>query len=325
MSKESFSCPHPDDPEGCRRALIEAHRRETLAQHCMIEGLRRNFQQCRQVLLEGLKEGHSQTAEPCKQVVLVGFPLEIPALEEIFYEAYYRIVRSRIYRFGIQDTDQPSADDVFQTVFVNLIEHFRRGDPDVRSLSGYVRRSTFYECLKVKKQSQKYLSLGETQHEIEDSQPYITFLPPRAVEKWEQTDDRLLRSRRGSLINRIILAQRALEGYLFDDTPSAKQLKADWQQLGWISDGDVSSLHGQTVRKAQDFGPRAVVPVAAEMINSGLAEPPQVAILFAAATGMNLPQTRRLLDDLNKLSETAVYTRISHILGVIRLLESLGP
>lgn len=116
-SKPAF-CRYPGDVEGCHRSLIQAWREGSVDKHCIFEGLQANCQQCRQVLLEGLesktsppkRSGGSVSTLPCrlddlheacKQVVLPGFPLEIRAIDEVFYEAYYRRVRSIICRYGI--------------------------------------------------------------------------------------------------------------------------------------------------------------------------------------------------------------------------------
>jgi len=54
MTKRREFCPHPNDPDQCRRALVQAWREGTLAQHCVMEGLRRQWRPCLERLLEGL-------------------------------------------------------------------------------------------------------------------------------------------------------------------------------------------------------------------------------------------------------------------------------
>jgi len=137
MAKASTFCHYPEDPDGCRQLLIRAWREGSIGEYCIMEGLRANLSQCRQVLLEGLydktsprRDSSAETTaargqsngldEACKQVVLLGYPLEIKAVQEVFHEAYYKLVRSKIYKFGIRDNDDPSADDVFQNVFLNI-------------------------------------------------------------------------------------------------------------------------------------------------------------------------------------------------------------
>jgi len=126
MTEETPLCPHPEDLEGCRKALIEALYRKLILQHCIMEGLRRNFPQCRQVLLEGLR-GSRSFAEACKQVVLTGYPQDIKTIPDILYEAYHRLVRTMILKQGITQVSQPSVDDVCQEVFLTLHKYLYWG------------------------------------------------------------------------------------------------------------------------------------------------------------------------------------------------------
>lgn len=123
--------------------------------------------------------------------------------------------------------------------------------------------------------------------EIETSLSYA-LLPPPVVEYWEHLDHRLSNSDQGDLINRIILAQQCMEGCVTDKKPSAKHLMVDWQCLSQISKGELRKLHEKVVERliSQDL-----VYFAAEFINAGVVKPHQVAVIFAAGTGMNLEQT----------------------------------
>jgi siroheme synthase len=85
-----------------------------------------------------------------------------------------------------------------------------------------------------------------------------------------------------------------------------------------MSEAAVDSLYEKTVRQIRQSSETDVAHIAAELINSGLAEHCQVAIVFAAATGMNMEQTSKLLDQLNSLSDTAIYARICRIYTVLR-------
>jgi len=119
MARASTFCHHPEDLDGCRQSLTQAWREGSISEYCIMEGLRANLHQCRQVLLEGLYDKTSPRKGPadevtapagqkkdleeaCKAVVLFGYPLEIGAIGEVFYEAYYNLVRTIIHRFGIK-------------------------------------------------------------------------------------------------------------------------------------------------------------------------------------------------------------------------------
>ncbi len=60
MARASTFCPCPEDLEGCRQSLIQARREGSIGEYCIMEGLRANLHQCRQVLLEGLYDKTSQ-------------------------------------------------------------------------------------------------------------------------------------------------------------------------------------------------------------------------------------------------------------------------
>lgn len=300
----------------------------------MMEGLKANWPQCRQVLVEGLHNkistregsrglmaaGHQtvELSEACKAVLFLGYSLEIEALQEAFYEAYYRLIRSLTYRFGITDSGDPSADDVSQNVFTNLHKQFRKGVPVRGPLAGYIARVTINECGRAKRSKWKQVNLTY-EDQIKEEQPSSAmFMPPGVVENWEYFDHKLLNSDQGNLINRIILAQQCIDACSTGRKPSAKDLKAAWQNLKQMSEAAVDSLYQKTVRQIKQYPETDVAHIAAELINWGLAEPCQVAIVFAAATGMNIEQTSKLLDQLNSLSDTAIFARICRIYTVLR-------
>ncbi len=334
MARASTFCRCPEDLEGCRQSLIQAWREGSIGEYCIMEGLRANLHQCRQVLLEGLYDKTSQPKgsagkvteavrqkkdfeEACKHVVLLGYPLEIGAIGEVFYEAYYNLVRTIIHRFGIKDDSQPSADDVSQQVLTNLHEHFRKGVSVERPLAAYITSVTVYECFRWLKDVTGHINLSEDQVQIETSLS-TTLLPPSVVECWEDLDQRLFRSEQGNLINRIIFAQQCLEACNTGKRPSAKQLMADWQTLSQMPGRDVASLHERTVMHVMRSPARDVVHIAADLINAGLAASYQMAIVFAASMGMDLKQTEELLEHITSLSASAVYARICRIYMVLQ-------
>jgi len=329
MTETSEFCQYPGDREGCCRLLLQAWGEGSVDKHCIIEGLRANWHQCRHVLLDGLYDRTSQHKGPadkmteavgqkkdleeaCKQVVLFGYPLEIKAIHEVFYEAYYRLVRCIIHRFRIKDDGQPSADDISQDVFANLHEHFRKGRSVKGPLATYIARVTINECFRGLRDAAGRTSLLEEQVEIETSLS-IALLPPSVVELWEDLDQQLLHSQYGNLINRIIFAQRCLEACSTGQKLSAKQLMADWQRLSEMSEGYVTNVHRKVTKEVERAPGTGIVHVAADLINAGLAAPYQMAIVFAAGMGMDLEQTEELIERITNLSSNAVYARICRI------------
>lgn len=336
MAKAStFFCCHPEDLDGCRQSLIQAWREGSIGKYCIMGGLQANLNQCRQVLLEGLYDKTSSRKDPagkvtapagqkkdleeaCKQVVLLGYPLEIKVVPEVFHEAYYNLVRTIIHRFGIKDDSQPSADDVSQQVFTNLHEQFHKGASVQAPLAAYIIRVTVNACAKALQSEQKQHKLKSGYQPGKGNYSLAVFLPPSVVECWEDLDQRLFRSEQGNLINRIIFAQQCLEACNTGKRPSAKQLMADWQTLSQMPGKDVASLHERTVMHVMRSPARDVVHIAADLINAGLAASYQMAIVFAAGMGMDLKQTEELLEQITSLSASAVYARICRIYMVLQ-------
>lgn len=98
MDKIAEFCRYPADSESCQKSLLQAWNEGMLAEHCIFQGLRSNWHRCRQLLLAGLtprplqheSDGHriEGLGEACKQVILLGYPLEIRVIADVFYEAY---------------------------------------------------------------------------------------------------------------------------------------------------------------------------------------------------------------------------------------------
>lgn len=334
MATPAF-CRHPGDLDGCRRSLIQALSGGSISRHCIIEGLRVDLDQCRQVLLEGLYDKASQRkgptgrvpdvavqkkelSEACKQVVLLGYPLEIKSLRQVFYEAYYRLVRSVIYRFGITDDGQPSADDVFQKVFLGLHKRFLKGASIEVRLSTYIERTVVNACIEAISSAWRRANLTDEGELEGQTTPSTVFVPPGVVENWEHLDYQLLNSDQGNLINRTILAHHCMEACSSGKKPSIKLLMEYWQSLLQLPHEDVASLHEKTVTYLGRFPARGAVYTAADLVNLGLAKLDQVAVVFAASTGMELKQIWGLIDELNDLSAGAIYTRISRIYAVLQ-------
>ena len=335
MAKAPTFCRCPEDLEGCRQSLIRAWCEGSIGEYCIMEGLRANLHQCRQVLLEGLYDKTSPrrdssakaTAargqknglhEACKAVVLLGYPLEIKAVQAVFHEAYYNLVRTIIHRFGIKDDSQPSADDVSQQVFTNLHKQFHKGASVRAPLAAYIIRVTVNACAKALQSEQKQHKLKSGYQPGKGNYFLAVFLQPSVVECWEDLDQRLFRSEQGNLINRIIFAQQCLEACNTGKRPSAKQLMADWQTLSQMPGRDVASLHERTVIHVKRSLARGVVHIAADLINAGLSAPYQMAVVFAAGMGMDLKQTEELLEQITTFSATAVHTRICRIYKVLQ-------
>ena len=329
MTQMAEFCRYPTDIEGCCQSLIQSWQGSSLSEHCIFEGLRADRHQCRQVLLNGLYSkgstgenpgpaaGKADLKEACKQVVLLGYPLKIKAVQELFYTAYYQLVQTVVHRTGTKDDGEPSADDISQQVFADLHEHLVKGGHVKGSLSAYIASTTIHECFRAFKEASRHLTPLPETLEIGTS-PYAEPVPPPVAECWEHLDWRLSRSDQGDVINRTIFAQQCLEGWSVGKRPSAKQLMADWQSLAKMSEQDIATLHKRTISELNISDYRSVVRVAAKLVNEGLARPFQMAIVFAAGSQMDLARTARLIGDMLSLSAGAVYTRASRIRSLLR-------
>lgn len=144
-------------------------------------------------------------------------------------------------------------------------------------------------------------------------------LTPGLVEAWEELDRRLSQSDQGDLINRIIFAHRCLEGQLTAGKYPVKELQADWRRVLNTRDAKLRALHGHAAAAAQRLPWLGLVFIAASLINAELAERWQVAVIFAAGTGMGMKDTYDLLIRLTQLSASAIFARIS------RMGRAFGP
>jgi len=343
MTAAPAFCRHYGDLDGCRRMLVETWNLEHFtptktkdsgSEHCIIKGLRFNLQQCREVLKEGLYRqsvpDESGATDPavlqqelagiCKEVVLFGYPQEISAVQKVFYEAYYRLVRSIIHKYGINDEGEPSADDVSQTTFKILHDLLREGKG--RSIKGpfapYVVAVVSNECKRAKRSLKGHAALPDEVQLEQRQSTFGVFVTRGVAEIWEDINHQLLNSGRGDLINRIILAHRVIEGSTTGRKPSAKELMEYWRLLSDMSTEEVADIHSLVVAETTKGDFEGVTFVAANLLNTGGAEMHQLAIVLAAGTGMDIEQIRRFIGELNGLSAGAIFTRISRIYDVLQ-------
>jgi RNA polymerase sigma factor (sigma-70 family) len=337
MTNIAEFCPHPDDPESCKKELIKRLQDGSLEKHCIFEGLRANWHQCRQVLLEGFyspkaKSEEDSTAgikmthvsksdldEACKNIALLGFPEGIAAIWEVFYEAYYGLVRSTIRRMGIRDNEEPFADDVFQQAFENLLEHFQKKRAVKGRFSTYVTSVTVNACYNAINKAWKRKTLTYEDKLKEKKDAVAVFVPPEVLEHWEELDNELSKSNQGDVKNRIILALQCLEACSSGRRPSAQWIRDCWQALSKYSDDKKALLYKKTKDQLERFGSMGAVNIVADLANNRHVESPSdVPIVFAAATGKNSQQVNELLDELRSLTEGAIYTRITRIYMVLQ-------
>jgi len=317
-------CRYPKDLDGCRQSLIEAYRLKKLLEYCMIEGLKQGLKQCRQILGNGLydetknqaafSEAENELRQACEQTVVLGYPLKISAIHELFYTTYYKLVRFIITRkFHIEDNTLPSADDISQDVLGNLHNHFQKGAYETKSLRRFVISSAYHQCIAAINEARRQINLPDDYEAIARTSPSIDIFPPRVIENWEDLDNKLLNSKYGDIINRIILAQRYSEAYVSGVILSAKQLRSNWEGTKSVPDREIADLCEKTAVIARHFAKNEVVTITAKVINLAFAEPRALPLVFAAAAGKDVSQIRKLLEELNNLSDIAIFTRICRI------------
>lgn len=195
---------------------------------------------------------------------------------------------------------------------MGLHKHFREGAHVEGSLATYVAKSAVYECFRAREEAAGHADLSLEQVQIETTLS-TAILPSSVVELWEYLDGELCRLRQGDLIDRTIFAQRSLEICTVGQKLSAKQLTADWKRLSELSESQIADLHRKVAKENEPFPDRGVVPMAADLINAGQVAPYQLAVVFAAGMGLDLQQTKDLLEQLKNLSPNAVYARICRI------------
>ena len=251
MTQTVDFCRYLKDLDGCRQALIEAYRLKKLLEHCIIEGLKQGLKQCRQILGNGLydetknqaalSEVENELRQACEQTVVLGYPLKISTIHEFFYTTYYKLVRFIIIKnFHLKDNTLPSADDISQEVFGDLHKFFQKGASVTKSIRQIVIASTYHACIKAINDARKQVTVPEDYEAIARTYPSIDIFPPRVIENWEDMDNKLLKSKHGDIVNRIILAQRYSEACISGANLSAKQLRSSWEGIKNMSDGELS-------------------------------------------------------------------------------------
>jgi len=251
-----------------------------------------------------------------EHALLLGCGSELPAAQEVFVEAYCRLIRYAIARLEVPELGDPSADDVFQEVSMRLFRRLSSGLTLERgSLSTYVWRTAYRTCREMLKarSAAPRAELPEMVRRIWPRPLPQALLPQEVLEAWEDLDGCLVRSHQGDLINRILLAHRGLKGRFTGRKYPVKRLRSDWRWLASRPEDQLSELHGQVAAEAQRFADFGEVRLAGQFINDGRAEIRQLAVLLAAASGLDLQQMRQLLDELAGLSETAIFTRYSRM------------
>jgi hypothetical protein len=324
MTTNSDLCHHPEDIAACRRLLVKTKRDEAIDRHCILNGLREGRDQCRRVLLEGLAKQESQDTtacgsppelrQACDEVLLCGYPLGIKAIPEIFYEAYWKYVRSIIRkRLGSNKRTQSDQDDIFQTTFEQLHERLQKGGETIACLKGYVATVTVNTCSNPRFRSKETRLEDEESIIIRHQNPSMELVPPDVVDTWEDQDYRLVHTNQGDLINRIILAHVCIDGWSTSKPPSAKDLKLSWSLLRQMPHTDIASLMENAIKEAQRLQLEGVVRKVAHCVNSRLANKHQVAVVFAAAIGQSQQEINDLIEKLTGLSKPAIYSRISRM------------
>lgn len=334
-------CQHPDNLEGCRQALVKAWKALALAEHCVIEGLRQEFGSCRDVLLGGLVRGRAagkkgsgegqDRPDPCdafqaacQAAVLLGYQQDLSGAKAVFAEAYYQLVRYAIRKFGFRDSGTPSADDVYQQVFLGLHQCLRKGATvDPGRLGSYVWQTAAHACFRALRSVRPHLEVGEVPSQggrmrIWPHPDHRRVLETVAAEAWEDLDWRLSRTEQGDLINRIILAHKGLAAEEDKGKMRIKELLAGWRHLAKCSDAEVKALHDKVTAEARRWPQMGLVWLAAGLLNADVAQAWQIPVIFAAGTGKDLEETRGLILQLSKISEEAVYTRISRMYAAFR-------
>lgn len=90
----------------------------------------------------------SKLEKVCKEIFLFGYTLEIKAIYDVFYKAYYRLIETVIHRLGFRNNTSPSSDDIFQQVFANLHKQFLKGASVKGPLKKYITTVTVNECFR---------------------------------------------------------------------------------------------------------------------------------------------------------------------------------
>ncbi len=340
MVESPTFCQYPGDVPGFQQALITAWRAGVLSGHCVLDGLKAGCRQCFEEVLKGICgigiirattgkataqrcQGNGDLRAACKGVVLEGYHQGIRAAQELLVEAYRRLVRCAIYRCGLTDTANPSADDVFQDVFQGLHARLQKSAGiKAGHLGGYVWMTVVHACRRaLGSDAVAVESVNEERAEkVWPQQPSNMRLDSSVVEAWEDLDHQLGRSGEGDLINRIILAHKCIEGQRTGKKYPIKKMLEAWRRTAKTADADLHRLSELASARTRSSAGE-VISAIAELFNAGHEEPWKIPIIFGTSAGLSIDEIRRILGRLTSLTEGAVYARISHIyraLGSVR-------
>lgn len=200
---------------------------------------------------------------------------------------------------------------------MELHKYLGRGLSVEAPLHAYISRCAVNTCMRLKKSEQKHGQPVEADR-MPDTLPSDLVVPPAVAEVWEHLDHWLVNSGRTDLVDRIILAHLTLRGIGTDRTVRARHMTADWQVLAHQPAEQVEALHSRTAAEAQSLPSKDVVRLFSDMINADLAKSQQVAVLFAAATGLDVQKRQELCRQLAGLSAPQIHTRVFRIRRTLR-------
>jgi hypothetical protein len=129
------------------------------------------------------------------------------------------------------------------------------------------------------------------------------------VEAWDELDQQLIRLGNG-IVNRIIIAQMGVGGVFSGERYWPRELVADWQRLTQCPEDRLLCLRASIADYVKRFPSQRPAAYVAAAINSGAASYRELPVMFAAATGMSLPETKDLISEICALSKDDVYARL---------------
>jgi len=329
MTGPGSFCECPDDLERCHQGLLRAYLEGRLDKHCVMDGLRADRRNCIDAVAMGIYpkalpraaiEIHRQTGsvdsnelkKACEAVLLLGCRLRIKGAFEAFYLAYHGLVRYGIGRFDI--ADDAVADDVWQNVFTNLLGRLTRDAPiQPGCLASYVVQATFRECRRALGTIRPTLAPDKIPEKKIWPRPSASRFNAETIETWEEQDHRLAASDHKDVIDRIIFAHMYLEVQATGLKYPVKQMQADWRELSRRPEEQVGALHERVAGECSRFPVSGPVIVIADLVNNGSLESWQIPVVFAAAEGLDLQQTRDLASRLAVMESGTIYSRICRL------------
>ena len=335
---QSF-CRFSNDVRGCQASLAEAGDNGTVAQHCVMTGLKADWPQCKGVLLTQLSsrgsakagtspgsgQGSGGLTTACETAVLLGYKLALPPAMRLFHDAHTGLIRWMAHNCGLQDDSDPSADDVCQTVFKDMHPLLSRGGLELRSgrLATYVRTAAVRVCAEFLRMRKAREAANEI---LEEALPrpgavprYVAlWIPMEVVEKWKDLDERLLRTGQGRLANRVILAHMCVEGQASRAEYLPKELHADWARLRARPEEETRRLYEEVAAEAGRLPQLGPVAVTVDVLNACVAELWQLPVVFPATAMESYEKTQELLDELAALSTGAIAVARHRIVAALR-------